>query len=60
MKPWLGNHDINMYYNILNNAKIYFEFGSGGSTYQAFIRDNIEKIYTVENKKITDIKKICN
>ena len=51
MKPWLGNHDINMYYNILNNAKIYFEFGSGGSTYQAFIRDNIEKIYTVENKK---------
>lgn len=51
MKPWLGNRDIEMFYNCLDNAKVYFEYGSGGSTYQALVRKNIEKMYTVENKK---------
>ena len=44
-------NDINMFYKYLNNAKVYFEFGSGGSTYQASIRNNINKIYSVESDK---------
>ena len=52
-----------MYYKYLDKAKIYFEYGSGGSTYQASIRDNIKKIYCVEsdlnwlNKLKENIKK---
>ena len=52
-----------MFYKYLNRAKIYFEYGSGGSTYQASIRDNIKKIYCVEsdlnwlNKLKENIKK---
>ena len=49
MKPHLGTNDEKMFYKYLNNAKIYFEYGSGGSTYQASIRDNIQKIYSVES-----------
>jgi len=49
MIPHLAENDINMFYKYLNKAKVYFEFGSGGSTYQASIRDNIEKIYCVES-----------
>ena len=45
------------------NTNVYFEYGSGGSTYQASIRKNIKTIYSVEsditwqkklNKKITN------
>lgn len=32
-----------MFYKYLDN--IYFEYGSGGSTYQASIRKNIKTIY---------------
>ena len=35
--------------NIWINQKIYFEYGFGGSTYQASTRDNIIKIYSVES-----------
>ena len=49
MKPFLSENDEKMFYKHLNNAKIYFEYGSGGSTYQASIRDNIQKIYSVES-----------
>jgi len=35
----------------LDNSKIYFEYGSGGSIYQASIRENITKIYSVESDK---------
>lgn len=49
MKPFLSENDENMFYKHLNNTKIYFEYGSGGSTYQASIRDNIQKIYSVES-----------
>jgi predicted O-methyltransferase YrrM len=51
MNPYLSNNDLVMFYKYLNKAKIYFEYGSGGSTYQANIRDNIKKIYTVESDK---------
>jgi hypothetical protein len=49
MEPHFVKNDKNMFYNFLNNASVYFEYGSGGSTYQASIRDNINKIYSVES-----------
>ena len=38
-----------MFYKYLDNANNYFEYGSGGSTYQASIRKNIKSIYSVES-----------
>lgn len=49
MEPWFKINDKQMFYNYLNKSKIYFEYGSGGSTYQASIRNNISKIYSVES-----------
>jgi len=49
MIPHFGETDISMYYYYLNKAKIYFEFGSGGSTYQSIARKNIERVYSVES-----------
>jgi len=49
MEPHLSENDIKMFYNILDSITVYFEFGSGGSTYQASIRNNIETIYSVES-----------
>ncbi len=51
MQPHLAKNDKIMFYKYLNNAKVYFEYGSGGSTYQACIRNNILKIYSVESDK---------
>ena len=51
MEPHLAKNDKIMFYKYLNNAKVYFEYGSGGSTYQAGIRNNILKIYSVESDK---------
>lgn len=51
MKPWLAENDIIMFYKFLDKANVYFEYGSGGSTYQASIRNNITKIYSVESDK---------
>lgn len=49
MEPHILPYDKQMFYKYLDKAKKYFEFGSGGSTYQASIRQNIEKIYSVES-----------
>lgn len=49
MIPHLSPNDTKMYYKYLNKCTNYFEFGSGGSTYQASIRNNIKKIYSVES-----------
>ena len=49
MKPLLAKNDLKMFYNYLNKANIYFEYGSGGSTYQASIINNIKYIYTIES-----------
>ena len=49
MEPHLEENDKKMFYRYLNNSIVYFEYGSGGSTYQASIRNNIKKIYTVES-----------
>lgn len=51
MKPHLGVNDETMFYKYLDKSKVYFEYGSGGSTYQASIRNNINKIYSVESDK---------
>jgi hypothetical protein len=51
MIPSLSSNDMLMFYKYLDNSKIYFEYGSGGSTYQASIRNNIIKIYSVESDK---------
>ena len=49
MIPWLSDTDSVMFYKYLDKATVYFEYGSGGSTYQAIFRDNIKKIYSVES-----------
>jgi len=49
MQPHLSENDKQMFYKYLNISKNYFEYGSGGSTYQASIRDNILMIYSVES-----------
>lgn len=49
MNPHLAENDKKMFYKYLDKAKVYFEYGSGGSTYQASIRNNIIKIYSVES-----------
>ena len=49
VNPWLSKNDTLMFYKYLDKASVYFEYGSGGSTYQAYIRNNITKIYSVES-----------
>jgi protein O-GlcNAc transferase len=49
MIPHLSENDMNMFYKFLDKATVYFEYGSGGSTYQASLRNNIHKIYSVES-----------
>jgi len=49
MNPWLAHNDTTMFYKFLDKATVYFEYGTGGSTYQANIRNNIIKIYSVES-----------
>lgn len=49
MEPWMPDAEKALFYKYLDQASNYFEFGSGGSTYQAAIRDNIKKIYSVES-----------
>lgn len=49
MIPHLSKNDLKMFYKYLDNANFYFEYGSGGSTYQASIRNNIKYIYSVES-----------
>lgn len=49
MIPYFHKDDLPIFYNYLDKANIYFEFGTGGSTVQAANRRNITKIYSVEN-----------
>ena len=49
MEPWFGKNDKKMFYKYLKNTNVYFEYGSGGTTYQAGILNNIKKIYSVES-----------
>jgi protein O-GlcNAc transferase len=52
MEPFLSKNDKEMFYRYLKNANVYFEYGSGGSTYQASIKDNIKYIYSVESDMV--------
>jgi len=49
MEPLLTKNDLTMFYKYLDKATTYFEYGAGGSTYQANIRNNITKIYAVDS-----------
>ncbi len=49
MEPFVKNNDKLMFYKYLDKATVYFEYGSGGSTYQASLRNNINKIFSVES-----------
>ena len=51
MEPYLSSNDTKTFYKYLDNSSVYFEYGSGGSTYQASIRKNITTIYSVESDK---------
>jgi protein O-GlcNAc transferase len=45
----MGPNDLQIFYNYLDKATNYFEFGSGGSTYQAIKRANLQSIISVES-----------
>jgi hypothetical protein len=49
MEPLLTKNDKVMFYKYLDKATVYFEYGTGGSTYQANLRNNITKIYAVDS-----------
>lgn len=57
MEPFFNSKDTKMFYKYLHQCSNYFEFGSGGSTYQASICSSVQNIYTVESDN-TWIKKI--
>tara|TARA_B110000977_G_C11039869_1_gene478454 strand:- start:25 stop:537 length:513 start_codon:yes stop_codon:yes gene_type:complete len=48
---FIKKNDLVMFYKYLEQSTVYFEFGSGGSTYQASIRKCIQKLYSVESDK---------
>ena len=65
MEPHFSKNDKKMFYEYLDNINVYFEYGSGGSTYQASIKKNIKTIYSVESditwqKKLKQINKNPN
>lgn len=49
MIPHLSKNDLQLFYKYLDKSNVYFEYGSGGSTYQASVRKNIKIIYSVES-----------
>ena len=49
MEAHLSKNDKKIFYKYLDSINVYFEYGSGGSTYQASIRKNIKTIYSVES-----------
>ncbi|XWV24949.1 hypothetical protein QJ856_gp0832 [Tupanvirus deep ocean] len=49
MVPDLPQEEKDALFNRLDNCKVYFEFGLGGSTYHAFKKKNIKSIYSVES-----------
>ena len=51
MKPHIATKDLTIFKKYLNQSKIYFEFGSGGSTYTACHTPCIEKVFSVESDK---------
>lgn len=67
MNPHLTPRDYEIYKRYISSSKYYFEYGSGGSTYEAAMIPTIENIYSVESdinwintiqSKLTDKKNI--
>jgi hypothetical protein len=48
-EPLFSSNDKEMFYKYLNNSTYYLEYGNGGSTFQASIRNDIKKIISVES-----------
>lgn len=59
MECMFNKNDIILYYKWLNNSKFYFEYGSGGSTYNSVINENIEYVFSVETDPIW-YEKLCS
>ena len=49
MNPHMKHNDMLMFYRHIGKSKSYFEYGSGGSTYQASMRENNERIVSIES-----------
>lgn len=49
LEPLFLKNDKDMFYKYLDKATKYFEYGSGGSTYQASLRKNLITIHSVES-----------
>jgi hypothetical protein len=49
MQPFFIENDKELFYKYLDKASHYLEYGSGGSTFQAYIRNNIKKIVSIES-----------
>lgn len=49
MECMFNENDKDMFHFYLNKCKYYFEYGSGGSTYNSVINNNIEHVYSVES-----------
>jgi len=62
IQPYFLENDKDMFYRYLDKASHYFEYGSGGSTFQAYIRNNIKKIISVESdlEFLNNFKKTMN
>ncbi len=52
IEPMLEANDKRVFYQYLNRCTHYFEFGSGGSTYQASLTKNILRIHSVESDRL--------
>ena len=62
MKPHFNKNDEILFYKYLDKAQNYYEFGSGGSTYQASLRQNLKSIHSVESDLLwhNKLKKMVN
>jgi hypothetical protein len=49
MHAHLKINDQALFYSYLDRSAHYLEFGSGGSTYQACLRPNVQSIISVES-----------
>ena len=49
MEAHIKYNDKKLFYKFLDKSSEYFEFGAGGSTYQAAIRPHINRIISVES-----------
>ena len=48
-QPFMSHENINVFYKYLDKCTNFWEFGSGGSTYQASRRESIKHIHSVES-----------